>query len=401
MANTKGIGASLPVVFDNAFKGHNLDGTHGLVTIKGLGGVAGNAVVFLGGATDGCYTTLQAAINALPASGGTVYILPGYTENITASIVPVADCAIICPTRDAVITDTVGTLTTGAIQAYSGTTGTDRVTIYGVNFTESGAGTTSVGVFARYAPENWRIEECTFTNFSRGIQAVLAIGANGFVDTLIKRCIFTNCINDAIFVTGFNRVLIDECRAYGGGTCDYGFSLSGLSRDVTFRKCYAMNMQYDGFRATSYWGLYGNNVFDDCVAYDNNRYGFNLYGNATAFRFPFILRTCRAELNSQHGFIFQGYNGKDCRAICTACVAVDNSYLTANGFSGFYLAATCDRIELIGCRAYKQARSEQKYGFEVVAGATKCEIRGGRWSPNQTGAWLDNGTDTILDCRDD
>jgi len=103
-------------------------GGYSALKIKGLGGVVGNAVVYLGGASDLCYTTLAAAIAALPASGGTVCILPGYTETITASVVPVGNCAIICPTRDAVIT--VGGV--GAAINMINMTGLSYITLNGV-----------------------------------------------------------------------------------------------------------------------------------------------------------------------------------------------------------------------------------------------------------------------------
>ena len=382
------------VNFENAYSDHNFDGSHRRLSRKSDNATAVR-YLHMGGDV-----TLQGAIDELSA-GGTVYILPGYTESTAVQIVPVDNLAVICPSRDAVITDTNGALSTGMFATYTGTTGIDNVTLDGVHFISTGvAGTTRI-LYADYTPTNWRIEHCVFEDCYYGFQGSGRGGhmSNGFLDSVIRECRFYNC-KIGIGTQAFNRTLIDHCYLNGEGTGEWGVNIIGC-RDVIVRDTHVHNVKYDAFSIQSWSNLFGIIELRSCHAYDNNRYGFVVRGNTYAINASILLTGCRARRNSRHGFYFYGGGGVDARAICTNCRAIDNSYGTANGYSGFYLAGTCDRVELIGCRAYKESYAQQKYGFEIVAGATKCEVRGGVWSPNQTAAFLDNGTGTVIDARSD
>lgn len=393
------------VNFANAYIDHLYDGSHFLRTdfdanghvfknLAGLGGATGKAIVFLD--STGLYTGLQDAIDALPAAGGTVYILPGYTEDTAVQIVPVDNIAVICPSRDAVITDTAGNLTTGMFATYTGTTGIDNVTLDGIHFISTGVANTTAIVFADYTPTHWIIQNCRLEDCKYGIQGSTRDGynTNGFLDSVIRECRFYSC-DYGISTTAFQHVLIDHCYLDGEGAADYGIFGQNFE-NVIVRDAHCYNHASHAFYIQSLGGLEGKVELRGCHAYDNDGCGFLIRGNTNEMEATPMLIGCRAERNSQHGFRVFGTGGIDGRAIFVACEAMDNSYGTANGYSGFYLEATCERVVLDQCRAYKNNQAQQKYGFEIVAGADKCDVRGGVWSPNQTAAWLDNGTDTAF-----
>ncbi|MFH1421741.1 MAG: right-handed parallel beta-helix repeat-containing protein [Planctomycetota bacterium] len=135
--------------------------------------------------------------------------------------------------------------------------------------------------------------------------------------------------------------LIDACKVEGFR------SYAALSRP-TFIGVKSTGNGYSGFFV--YGSTYG--LFLNCVAMTNVRNGFHLY-------------TCG-----------------NLRLI--GCIAIDNSTAGANSYDGFHLEAVSVRNQLISCVGQKVSSALQRYGFQIVAGCSKNEIRGGIWYPNQT-----------------
>ncbi len=359
---------------------------------KGIGNSDGRAILFADQ-----YDTLQDAINALPADGGTIILPPGYAETITTTILPVSNCAIICPSHDAVLTDgSAG----GIIMIHLN--GRDYITISGIKFVGKGSGKSSTGINARsgggYAwAQHCLIERCWFHDCKYGIRSDFG---RSLAYSTIRDC-FGDGYADAVFLVSYcPYVLVQRC-AVNSGTANYGFSTGGYDTGpLTFRDCHAVDVAKHGFSVGS--SVIKNILFDGCMAYQAGQYGFNIYHPVrTLTGIPVKLNNCVAQKCGRHGFYFSGNLNNHVHAVCVACNAIDNSTASANTYSGFKITQRSDRIQLIGCRGKKEVGTDQKYGFDIDSGSSKCEVRGGTWYPNQTGTWLDNGTDTIIDARDD
>jgi len=357
---------------------------------RGLGGAAGRVIVFADQ-----FDALQDAIDSVQVNGGTVLLPPAYSVNITAGLTLYNNVAIYCPTRDAVITDTSGA---GILTMINLGTLSD-ITLCGISFVgKSIADTVAIG-HTTGALYRLRVIDCYFTNllaaFSFG-----TVGPTSF-DCSIDGCRFYhNGYDIAYFIGGYRwrvRNCLFDSTYYRAVACGY------LDVDVVFENCVALLPGSSGSIQTGF-SVYARSVRPPtliaCDVYMAGCYGFHINGEGNDYGAP-KLTNCIASHCKRHGFYFHGTAAYKAKAICMGCQAIDNSYLTANGYSGFYMGAYSERVSLIGCEAFKLERAEQKYGFEVAAGASKCEVRGGRWSPNQTGSWLDNGTETIIDVRDD
>lgn len=427
---SEGIGPHLPVVFDNWPREHNPDGTHGdihaddieadqvycsglsvfgesdfygdvdlhchrIISPKSLGGTLGKAIIYLG--PNGCYVGLQAAINDLGAAGGTVYILPGYTESTAVSIVPVPNCAIVCPSRDAVLTDGHATgLTAGIIHLNA----QNHITISGIKFVGLGSGKTSIGIRPRsgggYASsEHCLIEHCWFYDCKWGIYESYG---RGLIHSIVRDCYATGYAACA-FLCGYSidvtyeRCYVDSATIVNGfntGTYDVG--------PLVLRDCHVWNVSGDGF----YIGVtvYKNLLLDGCTAYACGQYGFSFkHPNRAPDGIRYKAVNCTASLCKKHGWCFVGsaIEVRHCHATLTNCGAVDNGTLSANTYSGFKITVNCDRVQFQNCKGANETTANQKYGIDIDAGATKTEIRSGVWASNATGAWNDNGTDTVKD----
>jgi len=79
------------------------------------------------------------------------------------------------------------------------------------------------------------------------------------------------------------------------------------------------------------------------------------------------------------------------------CEIQDASYSAANAFAAIHIEANHSRIRIINTMTIN-ANAKQKYGVLIDAGASECEIRGGKHE-GVTGAWLNNGTGTLIDSR--
>lgn len=340
--------------------------------------------------------TIQDALGKLVvAGGGTVFLPPGYTETITATITtPNDNVAIICPTRDAVITDG----SAGGINMIDAN-GKDYCTIRGVKFVGLGAGKATKGITnLTGTAEFWHISWCWFHDCNFGLYTYLY----DFNNMLFERNYFTGHASWAIYIRqGGSYNVIRECKALNG-TFTSGFLYIDWSSSYNLiQSCWVENCGSACFAfAVPGQGRGGTrNIIDRCVA-SRNQYGFYVYRYIIAERF-LELRSCLAYGNYKHGFLLSSdASPRGTPLLLTGCWAIDNSYTNNNVYSGFYIDGFEDRIMLQNCSAY-QIGYQQKYGFEIAAGATKCEVRGGVWSPNQTGSWLDNGTDTVIDARDD
>lgn len=385
------------VNFDNAYVDHLFNGSHKLqsdfdanchriISPKSLGGTLGDAIVYLG--PSGCYAGLQAAINDLPATGGTVYILPGYTETITASVTfPSDNIAIICPTCDAVITDGTG------VNMFH-LTSRDWLTISGLKFVGIPANGASRGVYGGNA-EHLLLNRCWFSGCYYGV--VSAAGAI-IKHSSIRDCYFSGGGVAGMLIRQSDNLRIDSCIV--DGSMSYGIDCDDINDSLIIANCGVANVGIDGYYIVAR-SRYGTIRLSNCVAYQCTRFGYDFRQSSTTLQSPIQVSNCAAIGNGQHGFYQDGAATLICTAIYNNCVAIDNGTAAANTYSGFYLNEYCDRTQFIGCQAHKYGASNQKYGVQINANNDKCEIRGGRWYPNQTAAWLDNGTGTIIDARDD
>lgn len=363
-----------------------LSGVH--KKIKSAGGSAGVATVYVGLAADGAYTSIAAALAALPAAGGRVYILPGYTETITSTItIPASNIAIICPTCDAVITDGSAD---GMVMISLNSA--DWGVISGIKFAGKGSGKTTTAIATGASTsERWLITRCWFHDCYTSISITRAH------HWIVEQCYFTGYANQAIRMNQYPYYcVVRDCYALNGTFTNFIYTdHTGGWNSV--ERCAVVNC---GAGCTAFYARersrYAATRFSHCYSYRNGT-GFYIAPPYSDTYAPVWLVACLALQNYSHGFLLHGVY---CRAICTDCVAIDNSYTNPNTASGFYIGSS-RRVILQNCHGYKQARAEQKYGFEVAASSQKAEIRGGRWYPNQTASWLDNGTDTIIDARDD
>jgi len=77
---------------------------------------------------------------------------------------------------------------------------------------------------------------------------------------------------------------------------------------------------------------------------------------------------------------------------------IEDASASAPGvYSCIHVEADYTRVRIVNTRTIN-ANSKQKYGVLIDAGASECEIRGGKHE-GVTAAWLNNGTGTLIDSR--
>jgi len=76
---------------------------------------------------------------------------------------------------------------------------------------------------------------------------------------------------------------------------------------------------------------------------------------------------------------------------------LDAGYSSANVYPAIHIEANHSRVRVVNTRTIN-SNAKQKYGVLIDAGASECEIRGGKHE-GVTAAWLNNGTSTLIDSR--
>jgi len=76
---------------------------------------------------------------------------------------------------------------------------------------------------------------------------------------------------------------------------------------------------------------------------------------------------------------------------------IDASYLTPNTDAAIHIEANHSKVRIVNTRTIN-SNAKQKYGVLIDAGASECEIRGGKHE-GVTAAWLNNGSNTLIDSR--
>lgn len=314
-------------------------------------------------------TAFQAAHDALPATGGTIFIPPGTYLGPT-------NASLLTPTKSGVRLVGAGRGATVLKYAANGTTSAENLLnatannltdLYFGHFTIDGnsannpslvvpEGIRSVGTgCARLTVED------VYIHHIKGAPAneSFAINVGNCTGVVIRGVYVSDCGGSGIAISGADDVLISDCQSINNGWM--GFTIS--TNTVQSHRL----------------------VMANCIARANTMFGFNFEGVEYG-----TLASLLADANGSYGFVFGGsgvvglVNSHHFTGV--GLVAMNNGFASSGGNSGSGLkivgdgtSASAHDIDLRGVIATDTravGSKQQAYGFDVAGGCDNISVAG-------------------------
>jgi len=189
-----------------------------------------------------------------------------------------------------------------------------------------------------------------------------------------------------------------------------GIGSFSLSQYLIIENCYAQSCDRLGIHLDVLF----NSVIRNCFAWDNGESGIESgpardcrfegiesWGNGfngiaiTGTQYRNVLINCNCHGNGYHGII----NTDGDNLIIANCICWDNSQDTANTYDGIFVDNQNYSL-LIGNRCYDTvaivADKTQRYGISILSTSTKCRVVDNMLEDNRTAAFFDSGICTVV-----
>ncbi|GAF79655.1 unnamed protein product, partial [marine sediment metagenome] len=327
-------------------------GSQHIKVVSGIGGLVGNAVIYLGPATHSQYNTLQSAVDALPAAGGLIYILPGYTETISTLVSLKSHVTIWCPTQDAEITAGIDRI------IYVGGN-RDDVHFHGIKFIGAGSGTWALFTSPNSA-WRWRWTQCQFHDVACIIRFPYQRYKDFTFDGFKISGFVYHSFWEASSQNGTQRLTVKNGHVLGEGSGTFYYQEFAHNWRTVFD-----NIFIDDIAEVSYYPRHGSPTakqeWRNCHARGCVR-GFGRASGTPTQTDPIRYNNCTARYITNEGFDIDIVSELD------NCRAIDCGYGGAGARDGISIAASADRTRLTNTSSYNKDTADQRYGVNIAAG---------------------------------